>query len=181
MGDYSKMTTEDFDRLLQQLINADLDRCTDRAASLLAIPGIYEILAEHYNNDVLEAWDEERKGCTMKGLLAYIFEAKEFGNCSNGGLSSKVKSVIVVGNGIPEIFEARPMVPAVKVVRRMFPDGEHIHFEPVENPRPDCVGWMFGGAYVHSSDSRFGEAFGSCPVPLYDRQETQEENNVQPT
>ena len=45
---------EDFTRILSEIVNEELT-----AKDLLAIPGIYEILSEYYNNDVLEKWEKE--------------------------------------------------------------------------------------------------------------------------
>lgn len=42
------VTTEEFDAALQQIID---EECT--AEVLLSIPGIYEVLSEHYNNDAI--------------------------------------------------------------------------------------------------------------------------------
>lgn len=50
MADYSKMIQDDFDRLLAEIIDESPASC------LLSIPGVYELLSEHYNNDVLNAW-----------------------------------------------------------------------------------------------------------------------------
>jgi len=55
MEDYSKMTDEDFDRLLVEHVSG----CC--AGTLLQIPGIYAILSEHFNNDVLDAWTKEKE------------------------------------------------------------------------------------------------------------------------
>ncbi len=52
---YTDLTTEDFDRIL---VN-ELDTYT--ADGILAIPGIYEILSEYFNNEVLEAWELEHE------------------------------------------------------------------------------------------------------------------------
>lgn len=52
MTNISKMTDEDFDEGLQQIIN---ENCC--AEDLLKIPGIYEILSEHFNNEILERWE----------------------------------------------------------------------------------------------------------------------------
>jgi hypothetical protein len=40
--------------------------------------------------------------------------------------------------------------------------------------KPDCVGPMFGGSFIFTSDGRFSEAIGDRlrPVPLFDRWET---------
>lgn len=48
-----KITTEAFDEILGEILD-DM-----KASTLLAIPGIYEILAEEYNNEVLERWEDE--------------------------------------------------------------------------------------------------------------------------
>lgn len=50
---YDKMTQEEFDDILSDLVN--------QAGSdvLMSIPGIYEIVSEHFNNDVLDAWEEK--------------------------------------------------------------------------------------------------------------------------
>lgn len=50
-GNYDDMTNEHFDALLERQVGA-LD-----GAALLAIPGVYEVLSEHFNNDVLGQWD----------------------------------------------------------------------------------------------------------------------------
>jgi hypothetical protein len=54
MTDISKMTDEEFDEGLQHIIN---EECC--AADLLRIPGIYEILSEHFNNEILTRWEEK--------------------------------------------------------------------------------------------------------------------------
>ncbi len=46
---YDAMTQEEFDDILQKLVK-------DKAAQLLSIPGVYEVVSEYYNNDVLEIW-----------------------------------------------------------------------------------------------------------------------------
>jgi len=56
--DYSKMTQEDFDNCLRKLLE------NDHASELLNIPGIYEIVSEHYNNEVLDAWAKEQETTT---------------------------------------------------------------------------------------------------------------------
>lgn len=54
MEEYDKMTQEDFDRILISIVG-DVP-----ASSLIGIPGIYEVLAEHFNNEVLDTWEEEQ-------------------------------------------------------------------------------------------------------------------------
>ena len=52
MTDYSWVTQEAFDEKFAEIVNK-----TD----VLGIPGVYEILSEHFNNDVLEALETERE------------------------------------------------------------------------------------------------------------------------
>lgn len=54
MDDYGKMTHDDFVRILQDILD------DTPANHLLDIPGIWEVLAEHYNNDVLQRWEDEQ-------------------------------------------------------------------------------------------------------------------------
>jgi len=51
---YSEMTQADFDKHFDVLLD-DLS-----AAELLSIPGVVELVREHYNNEVLEMWEAER-------------------------------------------------------------------------------------------------------------------------
>lgn len=53
--DYSNLTDEKFDELLAQIIDDD----NPRASMLLSIPGVYDILKEEYNNDVLDRYENE--------------------------------------------------------------------------------------------------------------------------
>lgn len=55
MGDYNKMTNDDFVRILAILVNQS------PASHLLSIPGVYELVSEDYNNMVLEYWDQEQE------------------------------------------------------------------------------------------------------------------------
>lgn len=48
-----EITHEDFDELLEHILE-------DKGTAILQIPGIYEILSEYYNNDVLELWESHQ-------------------------------------------------------------------------------------------------------------------------
>ena len=56
MNPYRRMTSDDFDRILRQL-TSDMT-----VETLLAIPGVYEALAEELTNDVLRRWDASPEG-----------------------------------------------------------------------------------------------------------------------
>lgn len=55
MKKLSTMTNEDFNRLLCDLI----DKHNVKASQLLSVPGVYEILSEEYNNEIIDAFMEE--------------------------------------------------------------------------------------------------------------------------
>ena len=115
----------------------------------------------------------------VKGLHVYILQPS-LGNSSNGGLSSRCASVTLVGETVSGPFEPDDASPAVKLVKRVINGEVVIHAEPVQPVRPGNIGYMAGGAFIHTSDSRFGEALralghsGYCAISLHDRQETQE-------
>lgn len=103
----------------------------------------------------------------MKGLHLNIYTPGY--NCSNNGITATAKGVTLVGPGIVELNEASPEYPAVHVVTRNL-GGKYgdnwKHLEPVY--RPSGIGWMFGGCFAYSSDSRYPFAF---PLKIHDRQE----------
>lgn len=45
-----KITDEQFDQALKTVIDLE----NEKASNLLSIPGIYEILSEHYNNEAID-------------------------------------------------------------------------------------------------------------------------------
>jgi len=51
---YEKMTQEEFDEILIEFLQ-EID-----ASQLLSIPGVYEQVAEEYNNAVLDEWDRRQ-------------------------------------------------------------------------------------------------------------------------
>ena len=55
MADYSKIKDKEFDNILLSKLQ------TMSAKDIISIPGIYEILSEHLNNDILDAWKEEQE------------------------------------------------------------------------------------------------------------------------
>ena len=54
MSKYSKMTDEEFDSILEEVLNEY------RGNQLLDIPGVYEIMSEHFNNEVLSRWERRQ-------------------------------------------------------------------------------------------------------------------------
>jgi len=54
LSKYDKMTHDDFDRILRDIVDQN------PASYLLDVAGVYEIASEEYNNEVLERWEEEQ-------------------------------------------------------------------------------------------------------------------------
>lgn len=128
----------------------------------IAIAGITakQVINEH----------DGKKRLPKKGLLVWIYRNAEGGDCTNGGMSSNYCRAILIGEGIPEIFEPTEETPALVLVRRaLFSsrlNARHIYFhcEPLETYGKALH--MFGGNYIADSDSRFPCDY---PIPIHDR------------
>lgn len=99
-------------------------------------------------------------------------------DCTNGGVSSRYTSLFVVcDNGWITIDEEHKPANLCKLVKRHLFGRDVYHVEPYE--APTGAGWMMGGNYCASSDSRFERAVGGMygAVAIHDRQETWAEYN----
>ena len=99
-----------------------------------------------------------------RGLRCSVYISKEFGNCSNGGISSRVKRVTLMGLERGHIFEPTDDSPAVWLHKK----GDYIYVSPERVPLESGRWYMPGGTFIYSSDSRFPS---DCPLPLHDRLE----------
>jgi len=52
--DYNNMTQEEYDKILEELMDESPGSC------LLPIPGVYEAVSEHFNNDILSIWEKRQ-------------------------------------------------------------------------------------------------------------------------
>ena len=112
----------------------------------------------------------------MRALPLNIYENKSYGNCSNNGISSRYREVLLIcEEGFINIDEDNPPENLVKLVVRNLFGKEYKHIEPVA--RPTGVGWMSGGSIVYSCDSRF-RRLSDYPLSFHDRQESQEEYDM---
>lgn len=105
-----------------------------------------------------------------KGMLVDIY--RDGGpDCTNNGLSSRHDTVLLIGEGVPEIFEAKDGDAVVELVRWSPCGKEVVHVRPAGALNKDRH-FMFGGNFIYSSDSRFPNQY---PIPIHDRFETEEE------
>jgi len=110
-----------------------------------------------------------------KGLLVGIYQSKMIGGCSNYGLSSKYSKAILTGESVPEIFSASEDAPLIMLRKKIVFGEEYIYCTPLDPVDLDNVGYMMGGCFVYTSDSRLPSKY---PIPLHDRQETQKQYDI---
>lgn len=99
----------------------------------------------------------------MKGLSVDVYKTGR-SDCTNGGISSKTDSLILVGKLIPEIFEGdETNLISIKV--KIISGKKYFYATPIKIENGIS---MFGGNFIYSSDSRFPF---DHPISLHDRVE----------
>jgi hypothetical protein len=106
-----------------------------------------------------------------KGLLVDVLRPAHAGDNTNFGVSSKHIKFVLVGDEVAGETVPTPEAPALELIRR----GEYLHAEPPGSVPVGCVGYMFGGNFVWSSDTLFPNDY---PIPVHDRLETQEQHDM---
>ena len=99
----------------------------------------------------------------MNYLTVEVYK-NSFGDCTNNGVTSDASQTFVVpcehgpisGNWAEEM-EYVILVPGTA--------GNRMHMKP----QGVSGHTMFGGNFVYTSDSRFGELYGSHPIHVHDR------------
>lgn len=101
----------------------------------------------------------------MKVLPIDIYKHNN-SDCSNNGISANYNEVyLICEDGYIDLDENNLPNNVVRVVTRNIFGVEYKHIEPYDNG-----GYMFGGCYCASSDSRF-DKISKYPLPLHDRTE----------
>lgn len=103
----------------------------------------------------------------VQGLTIYVYRSP-LGDCTNGGISSKYRELILVGEGIEgpvSVDLDNPPENLVKIVRRrLFGEAtEYLHIEPYNN---EGKWYMVGGNHAYTSDSRFPSRYA---LSIHDR------------
>jgi hypothetical protein len=112
----------------------------------------------------------------MKALPITVYSNKKYAGCSNGGISEKFDDLLLIHEeGFIDIDESNPPENLVKVVTRNIFGNEYKHIEPYK--KATGIGYMAGGSYAASSDSRFSRV-SQYPLAIHDRQETQEQYDM---
>ena len=107
----------------------------------------------------------------MKALPIYVLKNDSFKGCSNNGISEKFDKLLLIHNeGFIDIDENNPPVNLVKVVTRQLFDGVYKHIEPYQSVPKGKVGYMSGGSFGYTSDSRFSK-ISKYSLSIHDRVE----------
>lgn len=104
---------------------------------------------------------------TVKGIFCDVLRTAGQ-DCTCNGVTAHSQCVLLVGDGVPAHFEARPDTPVVKLVRRDLGGREYMHVEPLESPQGSWNGPMAGGNFIYSTDSRF-HTVSHYPLSVHDR------------
>lgn len=108
----------------------------------------------------------------MKGLLVNIYQSGGYDGRGDNQYGRGKNLAILVGNTIPEIFEAGDDKPIYQLkFSRVFGE-DYMYVEPLDPVPSGFVGYMASGKFVYSSDSRFPNNY---PIAIHDRIEMSEE------
>ena len=112
----------------------------------------------------------------MKALPISVFKNPAYKGCSNGGITEKFDQLLLVcEDGFVDVDESNPPENLVVFFYREIFGEPAPYIRPYADPKPGNVGWMEGGAYAASSDSRFNCLFNFYgAIAVHDRQESQE-------
>ena len=92
----------------------------------------------------------------LMGLLVEVYRSRF--EATNGGVSSLYDTLLLVGDGVPEIFEASNKYPVVKLMTRNVGGRVYKYVQPLMDEN-DKTWFMFGGNFVYTSDSRFPNTY----------------------
>ncbi len=115
----------------------------------------------------------------MKGLHADVYRDANGGDYTNGGITGRCKTILIVGEGPDtEVFDEDPKYPSVRILRRYIGGSTYIYAVPMEQPAKDSMaGPCFGGNFIYSQDSRFRNIC-PYPIPVHDRWDTWKQYNI---
>lgn len=104
-----------------------------------------------------------------KGMMVWTLRQPDR-DCTNKGVSSKFDTFILVGEGIPELFQATEEMPALYLRKKRVSERkpEYLYVIPADVENGYLAGVMFGGNFIYTSDSRFPNDY---PIPVHDRRE----------
>ena len=113
----------------------------------------------------------------MKALRISVYKNPSYKGCSNGGITERYDELLLVcDEGYIDIDENNPPENLVVFVDRTMGGVKCGYIKPYAPCPKGCVGWMAGGSFAESCDSRFSSLVGFYgAVAVHDRTETQEQ------
>lgn len=112
----------------------------------------------------------QRRDKPVKGLMVRVLRSEH--DSTNNGATSRFNRFILVDSEVAGVFEPDKKMPALKLVRRTISGKPYLHAEPLDPVPAGHVGYMFGGNFIFTSDSRFPSRY---PIPVHDRMDTEEQ------
>ena len=107
----------------------------------------------------------------VKGLTLHVYRWS-LGDCTNGGISSRHDTLILVGDDVEgpvSVDLDNPPENVVKIVKRTICGRVYMHLEPLDGCGNGGSRWyMSGGNLGFSSDSRFPSDYA---LSIHDRAE----------
>lgn len=102
-------------------------------------------------------------------LSCSVYRSADGGDCTNDGITSRVEIGLLVGTDYPK-GTARADCPTFLLREREVMGKIYLHAIPSDIPEGEkgYSGWMFGGNFLYTSDSRFPQPY---PIPVHDRRE----------
>lgn len=114
----------------------------------------------------------------LAGMIVDILRGSH-GDFTNDGVTSPsrgYRDAYLVGPGVAEVFNVdASRRPVLKLVKRMIGGRPYFHAEPIDPPPTGEIGWMAGGNFIYTSDSRFNDVTAGYPIAIHDRKETVEQ------
>ena len=112
---------------------------------------------------------------TYKAISLSIFKW-HLGDCTNGGISSKHNNVLVLHEKGCINVDLDNAPENLMVIKEECIGGKtYKYLEPFKECPSDRTGYMMGGNFAYSHDSRFSWDISLYPLPIHDRSETWEE------
>lgn len=104
-----------------------------------------------------------------KGLTVTVLRPANGYDCTLNGITSQVDSILLIDESLNGITSIKQDEVYLTLVRRQIHQDEpkYIHAVPTVNG-VQKKGGMFGGNYIHCSDSRI-TSLNRYPIPVHDR------------
>ena len=106
----------------------------------------------------------------LAGMRVSVLRNAELGDCTTGGVSAVFDSMILVGPGVEEVFEAREGQPYLVLKQKPSAQGPYFYCEP-EGHGKEGKWHMAGGNFAWTSDSRMRRLTAGYPIAIHDRVE----------